>query len=182
MKISIKKFKAWRKWKTLRLKKFLTKYKYFKYELRLTLAKIRLQQEIIVINNRNSKYLFNYIRSKIGVKDSLPLIIETSTSILNNDFAIAEEFNRFFASVYNKSSHHSYSWHDCNPIQISFECVSQILSSLSESSTGPDEIPVSLLKGIKFIMSPVLVNLFERSLNNGYIPIQFKLAKITPIY
>ena len=52
----------------------------------------------------------------------------------------------------------------------------------SKSSCGPDNISSKLLKIILPIINQPLCHLFNLSFQTGYIPEQFKTAKVVPIY
>ena len=61
--------------------------------------------------------------------------------------------------------------------------VLRLLNSLdSNKSTGPDEIPVKLLKLSALLIAKPLSDLFNKSLSSGVYPSKFKEANIRPIY
>ena len=49
-------------------------------------------------------------------------------------------------------------------------------------ATGPDEIPARILKETATTIAPSLCKLFNRSLGEGYIPSEWKLANVVPVY
>ena len=49
-------------------------------------------------------------------------------------------------------------------------------------ATGPDELPARLLKELNNELSPILVVLFQASLNQGKVPQDWKLANVTPLF
>ena len=52
----------------------------------------------------------------------------------------------------------------------------------SSKSTGPDNIPVKLLKDSKETVTPFLAYIFNTSLCSGIFPDNLKMAKVSPIY
>ena len=58
-----------------------------------------------------------------------------------------------------------------------------VLKSLDPNkATGPDEIPARILKETATTIAPLLCKLFNRSLGEGYIPSEWKLANVVPVY
>ena len=70
-------------------------------------------------------------------------------------------------------------------VQNSLERVS-VLNELeklnSSKSTGPDNIPVKLLKDSKETVAPFLAYIFNTSLCSGIFPDNLKVARVSPIY
>ena len=64
---------------------------------------------------------------------------------------------------------------------VSYFEVFRALETLKSASAGPDNIPVWLLRlGSPFLAEP-LAFLYNTSVNEGYVPVQWKMANITPI-
>ena len=109
---------------------------------------------------------------------------------------IANGFNDFFVNIGPKlvneipSSEKHFSTFLKDPVKQDFifanvthQAVLECLSRLkSKKSAGNDKISTSLLKEIMpSILNPI-VHLFNLSLKTGYIPEQYKQAKVIPIY
>lgn len=61
--------------------------------------------------------------------------------------------------------------------------VEAVLKSLDPNkATGPDEIPARILKVTATTIAPSLCKLFNRPLGEGYIPSEWKLANVMPVY
>ena len=61
--------------------------------------------------------------------------------------------------------------------------VEAVLNSLDPNkATGPDEIPTRILRETATTIAPSLCKLFNRSLEVGYIPSEWKLANVMPVY
>ena len=68
-------------------------------------------------------------------------------------------------------------------IQIHEEGVLHLLLQLKHcKSTGPDEIPARFLKEFAHQLAPLLTVLYQASINQGFIPADWKIAKVTPIF
>ena len=61
--------------------------------------------------------------------------------------------------------------------------VASILNTLdTKKATGSDEIPVKLLKETASVITPSLCKLFNKSLQLGKIPRDWKLANVVPVH
>ena len=49
-------------------------------------------------------------------------------------------------------------------------------------ATGPDEIPVRLLKKTASATAPSLCQLFNKSLSTGSLPQEWKTANVVPVF
>ena len=98
-------------------------------------------------------------------------------------------FNRYFASVYTSADNYEDTDHEqaepavMTDLALSVEEVQAVLGSLDcTKATGPDGIPARLLKGTASVISPSLCKLYNKSLEQGIFPQDWKLANIVPIY
>ena len=72
---------------------------------------------------------------------------------------------------------------DILPIDITIEGVTTLLSNLEvHKSSGPDEIPATLLKHLASVIAPALTLIFQASLCQSLIPIEWKTANIVPLF
>ena len=66
--------------------------------------------------------------------------------------------------------------------EINVNEIQSVISSLSNSATGFDEIPVSIMKQLVNYYAVPLTHLINQSILQGYFPEEYKLAKVLPIY
>ena len=72
---------------------------------------------------------------------------------------------------------------DISPLLIHDEGVANLLSSLDDhKASGPDEIPTTLLKKLATVISPVLTRIFQASLHQCLIPMDWKSANVVPVF
>ena len=103
---------------------------------------------------------------------------------------IAELFNSYFVSVFTAPSeirtllaHFTSSHPTLNELEIPVEMVLTSLKQLDiNKATGSGRIPVRLLKETAEQISPALIMLFNKSLQLGIFPGDWKLANIVPIF
>ena len=96
--------------------------------------------------------------------------------------------NDYFASVFvsedcSMPTLDSNSFPDISPLLIHDEGVANLLSSLDDhKASGPDEIPTTLLKKLATVISPVLTRIFQASLHQCLIPMDWKSANVVPVF
>jgi hypothetical protein len=68
-------------------------------------------------------------------------------------------------------------------IKIGEKGVEKALNRLNPSkTTGPDKVPVRILKETANIITPILTKIYQQSINTGQIPEDWKNANIVPIF
>ena len=105
---------------------------------------------------------------------------------------IADIFNSYFTSVFSvpqedKVDHGAGKFPAAEPpfsdIVLHVREVEAVLKSLDPNkATGPDEISARILKETATTIAPSLCKLLNRSLREGYIPSEWKLANVVPVY
>ena len=148
---------------------------------------------------QNSKQTWAVIREVIGSnkqKDQLPNFFKQNGQLIYDTMEIANGFNNFFAGIGPKLAS------DIEPSDINFESflgnpnpTSFEFSKISEidilyicrqlkpkMSSGADFISTKLLQQIAPMIITPLHYLINMSLETGFIPNEFKLAKIVPVF
>ena len=110
----------------------------------------------------------------------------------NTPEEIADIFNNYFTSVFSvpqedKVDNGAGKFPAAEPpfsdIVLHVGEVEAVLKSLDPNkATGPDEIPDRILKETATTIAPSLCKLFNRSLGEGYIPSEWKLANVVPVH
>ena len=68
-------------------------------------------------------------------------------------------------------------------IHVSCKDVTKLLRNLkSHTATGPDGIPIWLLKEAAAEIAPAVTHLFQASLNQGKVPLLWKEALVVPVF
>jgi hypothetical protein len=69
------------------------------------------------------------------------------------------------------------------PLEISPKGVELLLSGLNPSkAAGPDSLHPRFLKEVSKELTPLLARLFQKSLEEGSVPVQWRTANVTPIF
>ena len=150
-------------------------------------------------NNNNSKKIWEGIRSIIDINKSKASCIsqlKDNEKVIDNPKEIVESLNDFFVNVgpdTEKCIPH-------NPIitpekylknknefefiisNIAVEEVMEIINQLESKSTGPQSIPVNLLKLIPDLILVPLSKIISNSFSTGIFPDALKMSKVIPIH
>ena len=138
----------------------------------------------------------NIVSLKSNNLDSISYLTDKNGSQIKDPVKVANQFNHFFTSVAdditqkiqrNPRSPLSY---QANPDQNSFfifpstsDEVSKVIKSLKNSkSSGPNSIPIKLMKILDPHISIDLSSLINESFETGIFPNKLKIAKVIPVF
>ena len=150
-------------------------------------------------NIKNIRKTWEGIRKIVSLKENsnfVPNCLLFDGTNITHPKKIANRFNKFFSSVGKQiqnqvySNHINFSTFLKDPSENSLfltptdtEEVSCIISSFkSNIATGPNSIPITILKKIQEYISAPLASLINCSFENGICPNTLKTAKIIPIH
>ena len=150
-------------------------------------------------NNKNSKMVWEGIRSIINLNNSKSSSInqlKVNNKIIDNTKEIAESLNEYFVNVgpnTDKNIPH-------NPViktdkymqtkiqsnflidNITEDEVLDVINQCENKSTGPQSIPVNLLKLIADLILEPLCKIIHNSFSTGIFPDALKVSKVIPIH
>ena len=167
-------------------------------KLRRTAKKLYYEKAFAKYKN-NLKQTWSMIREVIGTnkqKDQIPNFFRCNGKVINDCLEITNGFNTFFSQVGPKlasaipptdRNFESYLPRE-NPSNFDFSRISEIdilkiCNQLKPKlSSGADFISSKLLKQIAPIIILPLHHLINLSLESGYIPREFKIAKVVPVF
>ncbi|KAK4815508.1 hypothetical protein QYF61_003066 [Mycteria americana] len=155
-------------------------------KIRRAKAELELSLAVAVKDNK-------YISSKRRAKENLQPLEDGGGNTVTKDEENAEVLNAFFASVFNSRANCSLGTQplkledrdgDQNgaPI-IQGEMVSDLLHHLdTHKSMGPDEIHPRVLKELAEVLTKPLSVIYQQPWLTGEVPVDWRLANVTPIY
>ena len=118
--------------------------------------------------------------------------LKTENSYTTDNVEIANILNTFFHSVFNPKDSESSTTpplpspsttDELSGIQLTeLEVVGVLRNLNSQKACGPDNIPNRLLIELADVIAPSLCDVFNMSLALGVVPIQWKMANITPVH
>ena len=157
------------------------------YDARKLKRNDTVNSEYEVLISNNDKRFWSFVKSKFSTISSIP-VLKRDNKLIFDDAEKAQIFNDYFGSVFTndnginleflKSSNTSLEF-------ISFQediVLDHLLKLPEKNSYGVDLIPQNVLKKLAFSIVRPLSILFTRIFNEGYIPYDWKIAKIIPIH
>ena len=139
-------------------------------------------------SKKNPKAIWKYINSKSKNSSSITCITSEDGTKLYGDQEIAETFNKFFASVYQKEPLGLPTIPQESDKTLAHITISEaeVLHQLKEINInkppGPDNIHPKFLMETSNLISKPLTHLFNLSLKSGSLPKDWKTSKVTPIF
>ena len=144
------------------------------------------EARIALDSRRNPKRFWTYVRKKSKKKCSIP-DIRANGKVISDDKEKAEEFNKFFTSVFKDEPDFDEDTINVGDAQEDFTITTdQVEKKLRELKTdkspGPDGLHPKVLKELASELAPPLTALFNKSLGSGQVPMDWKKARICPIH
>lgn len=173
-------------------------YESYKEKLRKSVqennkAKIKFEKNLADNIKRDSKSFYAYVRSKQRNKVKVGPLKDSRGSIISDSRAIADLLNNYFSSVFTvenlsyipiPSSCFDFTKSEIlTEIRIEEKLVRDKLGNINTSkSQGPDELNPKLLSELRNELCKPLTNLFNRSIQTGVIPQDWRDASVAPLH
>ena len=139
----------------------------------------------------DKKTFFAYVRSKTKCKVRTGPLLKHSGEIITDLKETTDTFNQYFCSVFTKEdvdsvpvgTNNTAPTVGINDIEITEDMVKKKLSALRQDNAGgADNLLPRLLMQIQNEISHPLWILFQKSLQEGAVPEDWKRANVTPIF
>ena len=170
-------------------------YNQYKIARNKTIAELRkakyLHEKDLAANIKtNSKLFWSYVRSKLKTKSAIGQLQGQDGTAIDDNQEKADLLNSYFASVFqNEESEPIPNFedrafqHEINTVMITLDKISKTIDRLKPSkSQGPDNIHPMLLKECKRVLVTPLKYIFEKSIEEGKIPVIWKSAHVSAIF
>ena len=161
-------------------------------KLRRLTRKLRkcYQKRLATTVKENPKAFWAYSRSTVKLKDKVRDLERPDGSLASEDSEKAEILSSFFAGVFTAETDDTDTPHlarrqqkSLDDIHITPERVQQKLRELRvTSSPGPDGFHPRILKELASVLSVPLCKLFQKSMDTGVLPGDWKVAEVVPIF
>lgn len=154
-------------------------------------AKKQNEKKIADECKNNPKAFWKYVQEQTKSKQGISALKDKNNKLCTTDEEKANILNDYFASVYTTDSSDMPNLDDCSKsqgiaisdIRITPKAVENKLKELNPSKAqGPDKIPPKVLKELSKELSIPLCHIFNKSLECGKIPEEWKTAEITAIH
>ena len=148
------------------------------------------ERKISKESKKNVKGFWKYINLKLKRSTGICNLIKPNGDITQSEEEKANVLNDFFSSVFTKEdiSHIPTLPNRSNDtfmtdIIVTQQAVMDKLKKLDPNKAmGPDKIPPIILKELYKELSIPLTKIFNKSLNEGYVPSEWKIAEVTAIF
>ncbi|KAF2354306.1 hypothetical protein FHG87_014938 [Trinorchestia longiramus] len=138
----------------------------------------------------NPKSFYKYVNDRRLKRDTIGPLIDSEGSTQTNNKSKAKILNTYFTSVF---THEDLTEIPQPPVFNTQEILSDGVFTVEEveeqlsilnpyKSTGPDGLGPRILKKTAEVISEPLTNIFNRSLETGIVPDDWKRANVTPIF
>jgi hypothetical protein len=151
------------------------------------------------IHSNNVQKIWHGVRDIISLKSSKsvkPISLKINGTVTSSPIAVANSFNSYFSSIAESirsqvppSSNHFSSFLKCSNRNSMFlspitpeEISKSILSLSSNKSSGPNSIPIKILKLLHQDISIPLSDIFNLSFIKGHFPSTLKVSKVIPVF
>ena len=141
------------------------------------------------LETSNTKPFWNYVKSCRLDSFGIPPQMTSSGNLATSPKHKANGLNQQFQSVFSSENTQELPRVDdlgipnLPPLMITEPGVYKLLTDLKEhKASGPDGVPARVLKHCADSVAPVLQKIFQTSIDNKYLPQDWRKANITPIY
>ena len=184
-----RKRRKWRRYLSDRCDENFTAFKIIEKECKKSVQTAKRKFEKSLAESKNKRPFNAYVKSKSKCRVNVgPLKVNDQVLVESKD--MAEALNVFFTSVFTKKSA------DATPDPIEKVCDSHLNNFLFTevkvrkkleklkpgSAPGPDKLTSSFLKNYARFIAPALTLLYNKSLQEGSVPQDWRIANVTPIF
>ena len=136
---------------------------------------------------------YAYVRSKQNVRDKVGPLEDNAGNIITEGCLMAEELNVHFSSVFTREDTSSLPVPETKfngseeeklgQLVVTPEVVASKINNMKENkSPGVDGLSPKILKETVEQISKPLVHVFNMSLQEGIVPVEWKVANIIPLF
>ena len=156
-------------------------------------SKRNYEQKLAQNIKSDSKSFYAYVRSKQNVRDKVGPLKDNFGNIVTQGFLMAEELNMHFSSVFTREDTSSLPVPETKfkgsegerlgQLVVTPEVVANKINNMKENkSPGVDGISPKILKETVEQISTPLAHVFNMSLQEGIVPLEWKEANIIPFF
>ena len=153
-------------------------------------AKRKFEKNLANGEDKNNRKFARYIKSKTKSKTTVGPLLSADKQIITDEKEIAEELNKFFSSVFTREDLQNVPEPEKEEIRVKMQPVritqQQIRNKIKKlrrnAAPGPDGIKPALLQDLgESILAPLEI-IFNKAMETGQSPEDWKTAYVTPIH
>ena len=151
-------------------------------------SKRSYEQKLAFNIKYDSKSFYAYVRSKQKVQDKVGPLEGSDGNIITEGFLMAENLNEYFSSVFTREDTSALpvpetKFEGRESDYLGPKMVAKKIRDMKENkSPGVDGIPPKLLLEIVEQISIPLATVFNLSIEEGVVPLEWKEANIIPLF
>ena len=152
-------------------------------------AKHNYEKMIAKNAKTNPKLFYSYLGKKKQNKIRVGPLKREDNSLCHEEKEMADIFNKHYVNVFTKEDpkieddQPPFDKPKMNDIQFTPSLVAEVLKHIKNSSSpGPDEISQRILKEVAHEVSVPLSILYNKSINTGQLPLDWKTANVVPLF
>ena len=164
-----------------------------KLQLKLEIQRGSYEQKIAFNIKHDSKSCYAYVRSKQKVQDKVGPLEGSDGNIITEGLLMAENLNEYFRSVFTREYisilpvlETKFEGREFNYLGQQIVTPTMVAMKIRDmkdnKSPGVDRIPPKLLLEIVEQISIPLATVFNLSLEEGIVPLEWKEANIIPLF
>ena len=186
------KSEAYFKWRKTLDKKDYNQYAKFRNQAKRECKKADMEYEKSIAKQAktNPKVFYSFANSKMKVKENIGDLIDTDGNKISSNSGKAEILNKFFCSVFTqektdnipKPENRNENENIDNVIFTKDKVLKKLKDINSAKAGGPDGIQAAVLKELCNELCEPLSILFQKSMEEGKLPADWKDANVSPIF
>ena len=169
------------------------KYNKAKREIKVIIRNERKNEELKLSRDSkvNPKKFFSYVNSRKPIKTTINEITDKNGELISNDKGKATILNDYFSSVFssnknnitnNSKKNDRQRGPEINQIDITELDIIKYIDKMNKfKAPGPDNFIPQVIKEVKWAIVTNLRYIFQLSINNCEIPMDWKKSNVTPI-
>ena len=181
-----------RMWKQARSGINMAEYKQVESELKKMIrnAKRKFEKRLADDKTGNRKPFYSYVKKRTGCRTTTGPLKNEGGDMVGDSEGMAEILNKAFHEVFTRENLHQVPEPasmevraTLDNVRISAKDVKKKIRGLrADAAAGPDGLGPRILMELQDALSPALATIFQKSLDEGVVPQDWKEANVTPIF
>ena len=159
------------------------------YKKKIRASKRKLEVKISKSRGNSGRKMFtNYVKNKLSDKNGIGPLLD-GDKMVSDDQEMAQLLNKYFCETFTEDNgtvpeiKRPQTEATLSDMEITVKMVKDKIEALkSRKAPGPDQITTDILKILKDEVCIPIWMIFQRSLNSGDVPKQWRIAKVIALF